>query len=118
MSLLLDASAGEFAGATIRKTNETPPCVDVFDLIQAIETDKSKTYAANKWQDLLKIPEIRDCVHRYHHTGQERGRGSWVTNAQGVVLIVQCLSGMFHNMFHNTPKHECRFLVVPGPCFG
>lgn len=96
MSLLLDASAGEFVGATIRKTDETPPCVDVFDLIRAVEPDMDSNYANRTWVELKKKPEILNHVHRFRYPEQRKGGwGSWVTDAHGVVLIVHYLPGDF-----------------------
>ena len=96
MDLVFSAEAGDFAGAKVRKTNEIPPRVSVFDLIAVVKDVELN----NARTELLRIqnehPEVAAMVAAPGSYFKFPGRGQRntpVTGARGVVVILNLLSG-------------------------
>jgi len=79
-------------GQRVRKTKETPPCVSVIDLIAVIDNKDSKQSSAT----LIRLGEQHAGVSRllrhYKFPGR-RQKDTPVTDARGVVTIINLLSG-------------------------
>ena len=92
MDLVFPADAGDFAGAKVRKTTETPPRVSVFDLI-AVVKDESVDAARKSFSRLKEThPEFEAACHYFKFPGQGQ-RDTPVTGARGVVVILNLLGG-------------------------
>jgi hypothetical protein len=83
---------GNFQGASMRKTNDDPPMLSIYDLISAV-TGTVNPWSA--WADVLKRfqdngEEIVFQRHQFPGHGQ---RYTPVTDARGVVLIINNMGG-------------------------
>jgi hypothetical protein len=82
----------EFSGSCIRKTNDTPPKISILDLIAAVTGTVNPSRA---WADLSKRFAEEDIRVSYDFA-KFAGQGQTdtpVTNAAGVVIIINALGG-------------------------
>ena len=77
----------------IRKTNDTPPMVSVFDVISAIKGCSSNA-ASVSWKRLNEAhPETTTFCHTYNFRSDGRGSPTPVTTASGIARIIMLLPG-------------------------
>ena len=77
----------------IRKTNDTPPLVSVFDVISAIKRCSSNA-ASVSWKRLNEAhPETTTFCHTYNFRSDGRGSPTPVTTASGIARIIMLLPG-------------------------
>src|SRR3569833_2051038 len=95
----------EFSGSRIRKTNDTPPKISILDLIAMVTGTVNPRRA---WADLSKRFAEED-VRVSYGFAKFSGQGQTdtpVTNAAGVVIIINALGGAraakFRQMFADT----------------
>jgi hypothetical protein len=99
----------DFRGARIRKTDDIPPRISVYDFIQAVTGNSNPRVT---WADVSKrladngatLSEIY-ALHRFHGAGQ---RETPVTDANGVVRILNFLSGRRAEKF----RDKCADIIV------
>ena len=77
----------------IRKTNDRPPMVSVFDVISAIKGCSSNA-ASVSWKRLTEAhPETTTFCHSYNFRSDGRGSPTPVTTASGIARIIMLLPG-------------------------
>jgi len=91
MEIVLPTETGEFAGCKIRKTDEVPPRVSVYDLIAAV---KNCPDAARKdfWRIKEDHPEVGESVLYFKFPGRGQ-RETPVTDARGAICVINLLPG-------------------------
>lgn len=100
---------GEFRGARIRKTDDVPPKISVLDFIEAVtETPNPR----RRWADIRRTLEeagndLSD-VYSLHQFPGARQRDTPVTDARGMVLILNFLPGKRAQIF----RESCANVVV------
>ena len=107
MDLVFSADTGDFANAKVRKTNEIPPRVSVFDLVAVVKGVEDSV--ARKACSHIKEthPEVVQLLHDFKFPGRGQ-RGTPVTGARGVVVILNLLNGQRAASF----RLKCADIVV------
>lgn len=92
MEIVLPTETGEFAGCKIRKTDEVPPRVSVYDLIAAVKGVSDDAARMDFWSIENDHPDVEESVIYFKSPGRGQ-RETPVTDARGAICIINLLPG-------------------------